>query len=136
MKRLLIIVAALAALAAAGYFGLIWMITKPAPPLKEGPVIALSQGQIQSGIDRDNPGILQVNGIPFATPPVGDLRWRAPEPAMAWDGIRDGTEFGAECMQMRAGSGEFLSDLLNGLGLNAAQRNLATVVLENAPPPP
>ena len=135
MKRLLIIVAVLAALAAAGYYGLIWMITKPAPPLEDGPVIELSQGQILSGIDRDNPGILQVNGIPFAAPPVGELRWRAPQPAASWEGIRDGTEFGAECMQLRSGSGEFLNDLLNGLGLNAVQRHLATVVLENAPPP-
>ncbi len=135
MKRLLIIVAALAALAAAVYYGLIWMITQPAPPLKAGPVIELSQGQIQTGLDRDNPEVLQVNGIPFAAPPVGELRWRAPQPAVSWGGVRDGTQFGAECMQLRSGSGEFLSDLLNGLGLNAVQRHLATVVLENAAPP-
>jgi para-nitrobenzyl esterase len=135
MKRLLIIVAALAALAAAAYYGLIWMITQPAPPLKAGPVIELSQGQIQTGLDRDNPEVLQINGIPFAAPPVGELRWRAPQPAVSWGGVRDGTQFGAECMQLRSGSGEFLSDLLNGLGLNAVQRHLATVVLENAAPP-
>ncbi len=135
MKRLLIIVAALAALAAAAYYGLIWMITQPAPPLKAGPVIELSQGQIQTGLDHDNPEVLQINGIPFAAPPVGELRWRAPQPAVSWGGVRDGTQFGAECMQLRSGSGEFLSDLLNGLGLNAVQRHLATVVLENAAPP-
>lgn len=135
MKRLLMIVAALVALAAAAYYGLIWMITQPAPPLRAGPVIDLSQGQIQAGLDRDNPEILQVNGIPFAAPPVGELRWRAPQPALSWNGVRDGTEFGAECMQLRSGSGEFLRDLLNGLGLNAVQRHLATVVLENAAPP-
>lgn len=136
MKRILIIVGVIAALLVGAYYGLIWMITKPAPPLQAGPVIELAQGQIQSGIDRDNPDILQVNGIPFAAPPVGDLRWRAPQPALSWDGVRDGTEFGAECMQLRSGSGEFLSDLLNGLGLNAVQRHLAKVVLESAPPPP
>jgi len=135
MKRLLIIVAVLAALAAAAYYGLIWMITKPAPPLKDGPVIELAQGQIQTGIDLNNPDILQVNGIPFAAPPVGALRWRAPQPALSWDGVRDGTEFGAECVQARSGSGEFLDDLLNGLGLNAVERHLATVALQNAPAP-
>nr|WP_070960982.1 carboxylesterase family protein [Hyphomonas sp. Mor2] len=135
MKRLLIIVAVLAALSAAAYYGLIWMITKPAPPLQAGPVITLAQGEIQSGIDPDNAEILQVNGIPFAAPPVGDLRWRAPQPAQAWQDVRDGTVFGAECVQARYGSGEFLSDLLNGLGLNAVERHLATVVLENAEPP-
>ena len=135
MKRLLIIIAVLAALAAAAYYGLIWMITQPAPPLEKGPVIELSQGDIQAGVDRDDADILQVNGIPFAAPPVGDLRWRAPQPALAWDGVRDGTVFGAECVQSRSGSGEFLNDLLNGLGLNAVQRHLATVVLQSAPPP-
>ncbi|MEM9572630.1 MAG: carboxylesterase family protein [Pseudomonadota bacterium] len=135
MKRLLIVLAAIAALLAIGYYGLIWMITKPAPPLEAGPVLSLSQGQIQAGLDRDNPEILLVNGIPFAGDTGGDNRWRPPTPAPDWDGIRDGRPFGAECLQDRNGSGEFLSDLLNGMGLNAVQRHLASVAIESAPPP-
>jgi para-nitrobenzyl esterase len=135
MKWILIALAAIAALAAAAYGGLIWMITKAPPPLEKGAVISLDQGQIQAGIDPSNDQIIQVNGIPFAAPPVGDLRWRAPEPALAWEGVRDGTVFGAECMQARSGSGEFLNDLLNGMGLNAVQRHLATVALQSGPPP-
>ncbi|ANH70263.1 hypothetical protein ABE85_04585 [Mitsuaria sp. 7] len=38
-------------------------------------------------------------GVPFAAPPIGDLRWRAPQPALAWDGVRDATRFGPACMQ-------------------------------------
>lgn len=38
-------------------------------------------------------------------------------------------------MQARSGSGEFLNDLLNGMGLNAVQRHLATVALQSGPPP-
>lgn len=135
MKRLLIVLAAIAVLAAAAYGGLVWMITKPAPPLEEGPVVNLAQGQIQAGIDASDAEVLQINGIPFAAPPEGDLRWRAPQPALGWDGVRDGREFGAECMQSRSGSGEFLNDLLNGMGLNAVQRHLATIALESGPPP-
>ncbi|MEO0606957.1 MAG: carboxylesterase family protein [Pseudomonadota bacterium] len=135
MKWFLIIVAALAALGAAAYGGLVWMITRPVPPLAPGPVIELSQGLIQSGVDADNPEILQINGIPFAAPPVGAMRWRAPQPALAWDGTRDGTVFGAECVQSRAGSGEFLNDLLNGMGLNAVERHLAMLALQSGPPP-
>ncbi len=38
-------------------------------------------------------------GIPYAAPPVGDLRWKAPQPVTAWQGVRKATEFGARCMQ-------------------------------------
>jgi para-nitrobenzyl esterase len=38
-------------------------------------------------------------GIPFAAPPVGDLRWKAPQPAAKWEGVRKGDEFGPRCMQ-------------------------------------
>ena len=36
-------------------------------------------------------------GVPYAAPPVGDLRWRPPESVGAWDGVRSTTEFGASC---------------------------------------
>ena len=38
-------------------------------------------------------------GVPYAAPPVGDLRWKAPEPPAKWEGVRRTTEFGARCMQ-------------------------------------
>jgi len=40
-------------------------------------------------------------GIPYAAPPVGELRWKAPSPPIAWQGVRDATKFGARCMQGR-----------------------------------
>ena len=40
-------------------------------------------------------------GIPFAAPPVGELRWQAPQPVVPWQGVRDATEFGPRCMQGR-----------------------------------
>ena len=39
-------------------------------------------------------------GIPYAAPPVGDLRWRPPQPAANWKGQRDATSYGAHCMQV------------------------------------
>ncbi len=38
-------------------------------------------------------------GIPYAAPPVGDLRWKAPQPAAHWAGVKKATKFGAHCVQ-------------------------------------
>src|SRR5208337_996387 len=38
-------------------------------------------------------------GLPFAAPPVGDLRWKAPEPPAKWKGVREAVSYGAHCMQ-------------------------------------
>jgi len=38
-------------------------------------------------------------GLPYAAPPVGDLRWRAPQSPVKWKGVRDVTSFGAHCAQ-------------------------------------
>lgn len=38
-------------------------------------------------------------GIPFAAPPLGELRWKSPQPVARWDGVRDATAFAPDCMQ-------------------------------------
>jgi para-nitrobenzyl esterase len=49
-------------------------------------------------------GVTAYLGIPFAAPPVGDLRWRSPQPAARWEGVRKADKFGTSCMQNQAGS--------------------------------
>jgi para-nitrobenzyl esterase len=44
-------------------------------------------------------------GIPFAEPPVGPLRWRAPEAAQRWEGAREATKFGSSCVQLASSIG-------------------------------
>jgi len=46
-------------------------------------------------------------GVPFAAPPVGDLRWKAPQPVTPWTGVRNAVDFGARCMQ-----GNIYSDMI------------------------
>src|SRR6185295_29184 len=49
-------------------------------------------------------GVTAYLGIPYAAAPVGDLRWRAPQPVAQWDGVRKADHFGTSCMQNQAGS--------------------------------
>ena len=51
------------------------------------------------GAAGQTPGIRVFRGIPFAAPPVGDLRWKPPLPVKRWKGIRPAGEFAARCMQ-------------------------------------
>ncbi|MFT3771758.1 MAG: carboxylesterase family protein [Minicystis sp.] len=67
----------------------------PALPGGEpGPTLALHQGKIQGLISE---GSIVYRGIPYAKPPVGDLRWRSPQPAASWTGVRDGSKAGSSC---------------------------------------
>jgi para-nitrobenzyl esterase len=43
--------------------------------------------------------VSQFKGIPFAAPPVGKLRWQAPQPVTPWSGVRQPVAFGPACMQ-------------------------------------
>ncbi|HXA40319.1 MAG TPA: carboxylesterase family protein [Phenylobacterium sp.] len=45
--------------------------------------------------------VASFKNIPFAAPPVGDLRWRPPQSPASWTGVRDATAYGPMCMQMR-----------------------------------
>ncbi len=58
----------------------------------------VAQGEIVGFTTAD--GAHSWRAIPFAAPPVGDLRWRAPRPSARWDGVRDATRFAERCMQL------------------------------------
>lgn len=58
--------------------------------------VTVSGGRLQ-GVVED--GLTIYRGIPYAAPPVGNLRWRVPRPAPAWTGVRRASEFGRACMQ-------------------------------------
>ena len=52
-----------------------------------------------SGIATPDGAVRVFRGIPYAAPPMGKLRWRAPQPVAHWDGVRTADQFGAMCMQ-------------------------------------
>jgi len=54
------------------------------------------QGQVEGTM---NGSVRTFLGIPYAAPPVGPLRWKAPQPPAKWHGVRQATAFGAHCMQ-------------------------------------
>jgi para-nitrobenzyl esterase len=55
------------------------------------------EGGVVSGTATD--GVRVFRGIPYAAPPVGELRWRPPAPVVPWTGVRDASAYGAECPQ-------------------------------------
>jgi len=61
-------------------------------------VIATDKGKVE-GVFNEDKTVRIFKGIPFATPPIGDLRWKAPKPAKSWEGIRPCKDFSASPMQ-------------------------------------
>ena len=57
------------------------------------PVLTIEGGQIQ-GVTTDIPGVLVYRGIPYAAPPIGDLRWKEPQPVVPWQGVKLCDRFG------------------------------------------
>jgi len=68
-----------------------------AQPSALGPEVRIDPGVVR-GAARGAGGMLAYKGIPYAAPPVGNLRWRAPQPVRAWDGVQDHTQFGNRCL--------------------------------------
>jgi para-nitrobenzyl esterase len=71
------------------------LLTAPTAALAQE--VALDSGRIR-GVTSD--GVAAWKGIPFAAPPVGSLRWRAPQPPARWTGVKDATAYGNDCMQL------------------------------------
>src|SRR5688500_20212825 len=52
---------------------------------------------IVEGKGPNSSGVREFQGIPFAEPPVGNLRWKPPQPVQPWTGVRQATAFGLRC---------------------------------------
>lgn len=66
----------------------------------EANVVRVETGALRGA---NNIDVISFKNIPYAAPPVGDRRWRAPAPAAAWTDVRDASQYGNDCMQNRMG---------------------------------
>jgi para-nitrobenzyl esterase len=65
-------------------------------------------------------GVLAFKGVPYAAAPVGDLRWKPPQPAASWQGVRDATQYGDICTQI-------MPNPDNGIGQYPASEDCLTL---------
>jgi para-nitrobenzyl esterase len=59
-------------------------------------VVRIDSGELEGVVAGE---IVSFKNIPYAAPPIGELRWRAPQPVTAWQGVRKADKVGALCMQ-------------------------------------
>ena len=78
------------------------------------PPLVLEEVKVDSGVllgsSPGSSGVRTFKGIPYAEPPVGDRRWRAPARPTAWSGVRPAREFSADCIQAREAAGHPISE--------------------------
>lgn len=80
--------------------------TTQLPVASIGEVVETPLGSVRGDTVSENGKTAFIfKGIPYATPPVGDLRWRAPEPPEAWDGELDATDWPDRCPQGESSMG-------------------------------
>jgi para-nitrobenzyl esterase len=87
---------------------------RPQHGLPKGPLVHLASGALTGKLEGN---IAVFEGIPFASPPVGPLRWREPQPVPAWSGIREATRPSHPCMQHVEGTDRFIEPLAATYGV-------------------
>jgi para-nitrobenzyl esterase len=103
------------------------ILATPAAPVLAAPLRI--EGGLAAG--RASNGVLAFKGLPYAAPPVGALRWRAPQPLIAWTGVKEASAFGPACMQPSASADLVMSEdclTLNVFRPDNARRNLPVMV--------
>lgn len=63
--------------------------------------VKTDKGKVEGALTTDGK-VVAFRGIPYAAPPVGDLRWKAPMPAAKWSGVKQTIDFGSHCVQTNA----------------------------------
>jgi Carboxylesterase family len=69
----------------------------PDAPAGNAPVVTTSSGDVEGTLENH---VFAFKGIPYASPPVGDLRWRDPQAPAPWQGVRKTTAYANACIQV------------------------------------
>jgi para-nitrobenzyl esterase len=82
------------------------------------PVVQITAGTLRG----TNAGsAIAFRGIPYAKPPLGELRWQPPEPPSPWQGVREAVQPGSACTQRTSGLTPFIAPMAEAYGSNFAQ---------------
>src|SRR5688572_6666980 len=76
-------------------YGTVAFIARPAAMIPEQ--VRIDTGLLSGVASTSQPTVRAFKGIPFAAPPLGENRWKAPQPAAQWDGVRKADAYGAPC---------------------------------------
>ncbi|HEX6954802.1 MAG TPA: carboxylesterase family protein, partial [Agromyces sp.] len=76
---------------------LVAVVAAPSEAVEAAPIAETRYGLVGGTVDE---GIVQWRAIPYAAPPVGDLRWRPPSPPEPWNGVRLEADFAPQCLQL------------------------------------
>ncbi len=98
------------------------------------PIATTKSGQLE-GTWQSKESIAVFKGVPFAKPPIGNLRWRPPQPVESWTGIKKATKFGAYAIQQGSFIHAFLDGLVDGQGWGWLRTFFIKTLLKIAPTP-
>jgi para-nitrobenzyl esterase len=94
--------------------------------------VATKQGLIR-GKWMEGKTIAHFKGVPFAKPPVGDFRWRAPQPVESWEGVRDAFKFSPWCSQNHEKGDEYMRVFGKGMGHGWLRRFVVNTAMKVMP---
>lgn len=84
-------IAAIAALTSLSFF-----MSNASNAQKNNKTVKIDAGTIEGSVSGD---VLSFKGIPYAAPPIGNLRWKSPQPVKSWKGVRQAIAYGNDCIQ-------------------------------------
>ena len=107
-------------------------------PRQEAPEVSIASGRLRGawkGGRRGHAATAVFKNVPYAAPPIGDLRWRLPAPVEPWSGVRSATKDGPTAMQRGTLIEVFMEELMNGQGWHPARSKALQELFKRAPMP-